>query len=150
MTFGRLGWKNNFQEKLNGTPERRWRKTFITSFSKIFWGPKSSQNGDLWSELDHCILFHPYRCIWSEKSGRIIPRGSFYLWGLIWKNEVRNLSGEFWGIKWNFWGLNFFFWCLKTLPECFRPQCAKLGPTGKNGPTIWFIVFLHYKSIKMD
>ena len=105
MTFGRLGWRDNFQEKLNGTPERRWRKNFLTSFSKIFLGPKSSQNGEVWFGLDDYIVCHPSRCIWSGKSGGISSRDHFYRRDPIWKNKVWNLPRVFWGIKWCFLGV---------------------------------------------
>lgn len=102
MTFEKLGWRDKFQVKLNCRPERRWRKNFLTSLSRIFWGPKSSQNGEVWYGLDHYIVFHPSWCIKSGKSGGINSRDHFYRWDPAWQNEVWNLVGVFWGIKWHF------------------------------------------------
>ena len=111
MTFGILGWKVNFQANLNCTPKRRWMKIFY-SFSRSFWGPKASQNWEVWSGLDHYIGFHPFWCIQSGKSGGIISRDRFYRCDLVWKNEVWNLSRVFWGIKWCFLGVNIYFFSI--------------------------------------
>lgn len=60
---------------------------------------------DMWSELGHYIISHPYQWICSGKSGRTISRDCFYQWDPVWRNGVWNLPGEFWGIKWCFLGV---------------------------------------------
>lgn len=109
MTFGRLGWKKNFQATLNGTPERRWREKFITSFNRGFWGQNASPNAEVWFGLDHYILIHPSRFFQSGKPGGISSQNYFYKGDPIWQNKVWNLLRVFWGIKQHFLGVNTCF-----------------------------------------
>lgn len=100
-----LAWMENFHAKTNDTRKKKWRKNFLTSFREIFWGPKSSQNGEVRYKLDHYIIFHPSQWILSRKCVGISSWDIFYWWAPIWQDGASNLPRVFWGFKLHWFGL---------------------------------------------